>query len=262
MKSIGIIGAGNMGGAIATALSEKDFDLIVSNRSEAKLEVFKKYKKTKTTLSNEEVVKNSEYIILAVKPNMYRDVIENIKEFITEDKVLISIAAGFSLNELENMLSNRKIVMTMPNTPAMVGEGMSAICPNSKVKNEEVEDVLKIFSSFGKASILEESQFNAFAGACGCLPAYVYMFIESVADAAVLNGMKRKDAYEFVSQSVLGSAKMVLETKKHPGELKDMVTSPGGTTIEGVKVLEDRGFRGDVIDAIDAAVKKGMNMGK
>lgn len=262
MEKIGIIGAGNMGGAIATALSKNNLDLIISNRSEEKLEIFKKYKNTKITTVNIEVVKNSKYIILAVKPNMYKNVIEEIKEDFTEDKILISIAAGFSIKSLEEILPNRKIVMTMPNTPAMVEEGMSAICPNTLVSKEEIEGVLEIFNTFGRASVIEEGQFSAFAGAVGCLPAYVYMFIESVADAAVLNGMKRQDAYEFVSQTVLGSAKMVLETKKHPGELKDMVTSPGGTTIVGVKALEDGAFRGTVIDAIDMAVKKGLDMGK
>lgn len=262
MEKIGIIGVGNMGGAIAKALSENNYKLNISNRSEEKLEVFKKYKNTTTTSSNEEVVNNSKYIILAVKPNMYKNVIDSLKEFITEDKVFISIAAGFSLEDLEDMLPERKIVMTMPNTPVMVNEGMSALCPNSLVKEEEIKDIIEIFSSFGRAAVIEEGHFGAFAGACGCLPAYVYMFIEAAADAAVLNGMKRNDAYEFISQSVLGSAKMVLETKKHPGELKDMVTSPGGTTIEGVKVLEENSFRGAVTDAIDAAVKKGMNMGK
>lgn len=262
MEKIGIIGAGNMGGAIATALSKNNLDLIISNRSKEKLEIFKKYKNTKITTVNSDVVKNSKYIILAVKPNMYKNVIEEIKEDFTEDKILISIAAGFSIKSLEEILPNRKIVMTMPNTPAMVEEGMSAICPNTLVNKEEIEGVLEIFNTFGRASVIEEGQFPAFAGAVGCLPAYVYMFIEAVADAAVLNGMKRQDAYEFVSQTVLGSAKMVLETKKHPGELKDMVTSPGGTTIVGVKALEDGAFRGTVIDAIDMAVKKGLDMGK
>lgn len=262
MNKIGIIGAGNMGGAIATALCENSIELTISNRSLDKLEKFKDYKNTKITKDNLEVVKNSKYIILAVKPNMYKSVIDEIKNEMTEDKVLISIAAGFSIKALEELLENRKIIMTMPNTPAMVEEAMTAICPNTLVSKDEVDEVVEIFNIFGRGAIIEESQFAAFAGACGCLPAYVYMFIESVADAAVLNGMKRADAYEFVSQTVLGSAKMVIETKKHPGELKDMVTSPGGTTIAGVQSLENHGFRGTIIDAIDCAVKKSMNMGK
>lgn len=150
--------------------------------------------------------------------------------------------------------------MTMPNTPALIQEGMSAICPNENVTDEEIQEVLEIFNSFGRASILEESQFDSFQAACSCLPAYVYMFIEAVSDGAVLHGMKRKDSYEFIAQAVMGSAKMILETKKHPGELKDMVTSPGGTTIEGLKVLEESGFRGKIIDAISAAVEKSRGM--
>lgn len=262
MKKIGIIGVGNMGGAIATALCKNKYDLILSNHSKKNLEKFEDFENVKTTTSNIEVVKEAHYIILAVKPNMYKKVIDEIKEFLSEDKVFISIAAGFTIKSLEELLPSRKIVMTMPNTPAMVEEATTAICPNSLIEEKEVKDVVEIFSSFGIAQVLDEMYFPAFSGSCGCLPAYVYMFIEASADAAVLNGMKRQDAYKFIAQSVMGSAKMVLETNKHPGELKDMVTSPGGTTIEGVRALEDKGFRSSVMAAIDASVKKSMNMGK
>lgn len=262
MKKIGIIGVGNMGGAIATALCKNKYDLILSNHSKKNLEKFENFENIKTTTSNIEVAKESDYIILAVKPNIYEKVINEIKEYLTSDKVFISIAAGFSIKSLEEMLPNRKIVMTMPNTPAMVEEAITAICPNSLIDEKEIQDIVEIFSSFGIAQVLDEMYFPAFSGSCGCLPAYVYMFIEAASDAAVLNGMKRADAYKFIAQSVLGSAKMLLETNLHPGELKDMVTSPGGTTIEGVKALEDNGFRSAIISAIDASVKKSKNMGK
>ncbi|MBP2024499.1 pyrroline-5-carboxylate reductase [Peptoniphilus stercorisuis] len=262
MKKIGIIGVGNMGGAIATALCKNKYDLILSNHSKKNLEKFENFENIKTTTSNIEVAKESDYIILAVKPNIYEKVINEINEYLTSDKVFISIAAGFSIKSLEEMLPNRKIVMTMPNTPAMVEEAITAICPNSLIDEKEIQDIVEIFSSFGIAQVLDEMYFPAFSGSCGCLPAYVYMFIEAASDAAVLNGMKRADAYKFIAQSVLGSAKMLLETNLHPGELKDMVTSPGGTTIEGVKALEDNGFRSAIISAIDASVKKSKNMGK
>ena len=260
MEKIGIIGAGNMGGAIATALCEKGKNIVIANRSTEKLEKYRKYPNAEIAADNIDAVKKAKYIILAVKPDMYKKVIDEIKNAFTEDKIFISIAAGFTVEKLEELLPERKIFMTMPNTPAMVGEGMSAIVPNSLTDKKDQEAVLEIFSSFGRGAIIEQKQFNAFAASCGCLPAYVYMFIEAVADAAVLNGMKRNDAYEFIAQTVLGSAKMVLETGKHPGELKDMVTSPGGTTIEGVKSLEISGFRGSIIEAVNAAAVKGKNM--
>lgn len=260
MEKIGIIGVGNMGGAIATSLCEKGKKLVITNRSSNKLEKYRKYENAEIVNNNKEVVEKSKYIILAVKPNMYKNVIEEIKDYFTEDKIFISIAAGFTVEKLEKYLPLRKIFMTMPNTPVMAGEGMCAIVPNKLCTEEDRKEIISIFNEFGRCSLIEEKEFNAFAAACGCLPAYVYMFIEAAADSAVLNGMNRKDAYNAIAQTVLGSAKMVLKTGKHPGELKDMVTSPGGTTIEGVKYLEENGFRGSIIGAINAAADKGKNM--
>jgi pyrroline-5-carboxylate reductase len=253
---VGIIGIGSMGSIIAHALYEKNYDLILSKRGKNLKEFEGKNLEIETNI---ELAKKSDFIILAVKPHIYPLVIEEIKDYI-KDQVIISIAAGQSLGGLEEMIGDKKIVMTMPNTPAKVGLGMSAVCPNKNVGEKEVDQVLEIFRSFGKAALVEEGQFDGFGAAVGCLPAYVFMFIEAVADAAVLSGIKRDQAYEFVSQTVLGSAKMVLETKDHPGVLKDMVTSPGGTTIEGVKVLEEKAFRGALMDAINAAFEKSKNM--
>lgn len=260
MDRIGIIGTGNMGSAIAEGLIAKNREIIVSDANEENLKYLAKFENVLTTTNNLEVVEKSKYVILAVKPNIYPRVIDEIKNYLGDEKIVITIAAGQNLKKLNDQMPNKKIVMTMPNTPALVQEGMSAICPNENVSKEEVEEVLEIFNSFGRASLIEEYQFDSFQAACSCLPAYVYMFIEAVSDGAVLHGMKRQDSYEFIAQAVMGTAKMVLETKKHPGELKDMVTSPGGTTIEGLKVLEESGFRGAIIDAISAAVEKSKNM--
>ncbi|SHH35885.1 pyrroline-5-carboxylate reductase [Anaerosphaera aminiphila DSM 21120] len=260
MNRVGIVGIGNMGGAIAHGLINNKEEIIVSDGSAEKLSEYKSFSNVQIAKDNIDLVEKSKIIILAVKPNLYKTVIDEIKNEFSEDKILISIAPGFTIEKLENLLPNRKIAMIMPNTPALVYESMSAICPNTLLTEGEIEEVKKIFNLIGKVAILEEEYFPAFSGTCGCLPAYVYMFIEAAADGAVLNGMKRFDAYEFIAQSVLGSAKMVLETKKHPGELKDMVTSPGGTTIEGLKVLEEKGFRGSIIDAINATVEKSKNM--
>jgi len=148
----------------------------------------------------------------------------------------------------------------MPNTPALVGEGMSAVSVNSLVNEENTNSVMTILKSFGKAEIVPENLMDTVTGVSGSSPAYVFMLIEAMADAAVLGGMPRNQAYTFASQAVLGSAKMVLELPNHPGELKDMVCSPGGTTIEAVKVLENDGFRSSVMNAIDACIKKSKSM--
>lgn len=150
----------------------------------------------------------------------------------------------------------------MPNTPALVNEGMSALCPNKNIEDEELKIVKDIFDSFGKSEVVGEYLIDAVIGVSGSSPAYVFMFIEAMADAAVMAGMPRKQAYNFAAQSVLGSAKMVLESGKHPGELKDMVCSPAGTTIDAVKVLENEGMRSAVINAVCACVEKSREMSK
>ena len=148
----------------------------------------------------------------------------------------------------------------MPNTPALVGEGITAVCPNEQVTDKELTQVCEVLESFGKAEVIKESMMDAVIAVSGSSPAYVFMFIEAMADAAVAEGMPRAQAYQFAAQSVLGSAKMVLETGKHPGELKDMVCSPAGTTIEAVRVLEQTGFRGSVMECMKACADKSRNM--
>ena len=164
---------------------------------------------------------------------------------------------------MEDILQNKyKIVRAMPNTPSLVGEGMSSLCCNDRVTEDEILSVKNIFESFGKAEILPEYLIHSVIGASGSAPAYVFMMIEAMADGAVLGGMPREKAYKFAAQALLGSAKMVLETGKHPGELKDMVCSPGGTTIEAVKALEQNGFRAAVIDAMEKCMNKSKDMEK
>ena len=148
----------------------------------------------------------------------------------------------------------------MPNTPALVGEGMTAACPNDAVTEEEKNYALELLSSFGKVEIVPEHLIDAVVAVSGSSPAYIFMFIEAMADGAVAEGMPRPQAYQFAAQAVLGSAKMVLETGKHPGELKDMVCSPAGSTIEGVRILEQNGFRSAVFEALNGAAEKGKKM--
>ncbi|WP_040398042.1 pyrroline-5-carboxylate reductase [Anaerococcus senegalensis] len=253
---IGVIGIGNMGSAISKGLLGKN-ELFLSNRG-SNLEFFKD--KDVSIMENREVVKNSNYIILAVKPNYYKEVIDEIKDLL-QNKVFISIAAGFSLEKLEKLLgSDKKIVMTMPNTPASVGCGMSILCPNSNINEEEFSNVLEIFSSFGKAIKIDQNQFDAASVVNGCLPAFVDLFVESLSDGAVLCGLKRDISYKLIAQTIIGSIKLMQDSKDHPGLLKDKVTSPKGTTIEGVKALEENNFRASLIKAVEASFNKSKNM--
>ena len=178
-----------------------------------------------------------------------------------ERKIIVSIAPGKTLDWLFGQFGKKvKLVRCMPNTPALVGEGMTGVCSNEAVTEGELEMVLRILESCGRAEVLPERLMDAVVSVSGSSPAYVFLFIEAMADAAVADGMPRAQAYRFAAQAVLGSAKLVLETGKHPGELKDMVCSPGGTTIEAVRVLEEKGMRSAVMEAMKACTAKGRQM--
>ncbi|MGN0132229.1 MAG: pyrroline-5-carboxylate reductase [Lachnospiraceae bacterium] len=209
--------------------------------------------------SNREVAGNADVLILSVKPQMYEKVIGEIKDAVKKETIIISIAPGKTiawLSELFGFEADGKLVRCMPNTPALVGEGCTGVCFGQGVSVDEKEKVMRILNSFGKAFEISEHLMDTVVGVSGSSPAYVFLFIEAMADAAVADGMPRKQAYEFAAQAVYGSAKMVLETGRHPAELKDMVCSPGGTTIEAVRVLEEKGFRSAVIEAQKACVAK------
>ena len=264
-ETIGFIGAGNMGSAIIGGILKANFllpgQLIASAHTAATLAKLEQTYGIHTTQLNEEVARKSDLLFLAVKPNKFAEILPSIKASLQPDSVIVSIAAGQSLSAIEELLgSDKKIIRTMPNTPALVGEAMSAICANDNVTDEEVSYVKELFECFGKAEIVPESMIDAVIGVSGSSPAYVYLFIEAMADAAVADGMPRAMAYQFAAQSVLGAAKMVLETGKHPGELKDAVCSPGGTTIEAVAALEAGGLRDTVISAQRACVQKSKKM--
>lgn len=208
-----------------------------------------------------DLIEEAQTIVLSVKPQILPSVLKEVGEKIAKEKLIISIAAGITLDRLEGMLTKEhKIVRVMPNTPALVGAGMAGICTNLNVSEEEKQETLEIFRSFGEAEIIPEKLIDAVVGVSGSSPAYVYMFIEALADGAVMEGMPRAQAYTFAAQAVLGSAKMVLDTKRHPGELKDMVCSPAGTTIDAVKALEENGFRATVMEAVHVAAEKNRNM--
>ena len=256
MMKLGFIGTGNMAGAIMGGIIKNQIfrpeEIIGADISEAGREKTKEAYGIEVTGDNRKAA-DSEVLILSVKPQYYADAIAAIKDCVRDDQLIITIAPGKTLAWLEEQFGKPvKIVRTMPNTPALVGEGMTAACVNQYVTEEEKAYALKILSSFGKVELVPEHLIDAVVAVSGSAPAYVFMFIEAMADAAVAEGMPRAQAYEFAAQAVYGSAKMVLETGKHPGELKDMVCSPAGTTIEAVRVLEEKGLRSAVIEAMRA----------
>ncbi len=258
---IGFIGAGNMASAmisgIITSKKAKASDILVSDSMATQLKALNKKYNVSTFLDNTEVAKNADIIFIAVKPHLYKIVLNEISSNLNKSKVIISIAPGKTLKELESWIfPSAKIIRTMPNTPSMVLEGMTAVCKNEFVLEEEFNKVIDILNGFSKTEIITENLFDAVAAVSGSSPAYVYMFIEAMADGAVLHGMSRASAYKFAAQAVLGSAKMVLETGEHPGKLKDNVCSPGGSTIEAVKVLEEMGMRAAIINAMKACHDK------
>lgn len=264
-KTVGFIGFGNMakamaGGMILGGVADKK-NIIVSASTDKTLKNAQDTYGINVTMDNKEVAKKSDILFLAVKPNVYHLVINEIKDCISPDTLIVTIAAGQTIEDVEKMFGKEiRLIRTMPNTPAMVMEGMSLICPGENAALEDLEDVLRIFNSFGKCEVVEEALIDTAGSLSGCGPAFVYVFIEALADAAVESGVKREMAYKLASQMVMGSAKMVLETKEHPGKLKDNVCSPGGTTIKGVNALEYSGFRGNVIDALLSSIEKSKEM--
>lgn len=262
---IGFIGCGNMATAMIRGILDsgraQHAEIMASAHSDQTKKKIRQELKIRAAESNREVVAFADVVFLAVKPQYYEEVIAEIKEEIRKEQMIVTIAPGKTLSWLaERMGSDVKIIRTMPNTPAMVKEGMMGMCGNELVTEEDLQRVKTICESFGKAEVIPESLIDVVVGVSGSSPAYVFMFIEAMADAAVADGMPRAQAYKFAAQAVLGSAKMVLETGKHPGELKDMVCSPGGTTIEAVRVLEEKGMRSAVIEASKACVKKGREL--
>lgn len=263
---IGFIGNGNMGRAILGGILSNGIavakNIIISDVDANGLKLVDGKYGVMTTSDNREVASKSEILFLSVKPNIVYKVIDEIKDCISENTLIISIAAGQSIAKLEEAFGKEiRLIRVMPNTPALVGEGMAALSPNENVTDEENETALRIFNSFGKAEIVPEYMMDAVTAVSGSSPAYVFMFIEAMADAAVMGGMPRAQAYTFAAQAVLGSAKMVLDTGKHPAELKDMVCSPAGTTIDAVGVLEEEGFRNSVIKAMTACMEKSKKLG-
>jgi pyrroline-5-carboxylate reductase len=262
---LAIIGAGNMASALAGGILENGvlpaIDMTMTDLDKEKLSSFAQ-RGVNTMTSNVDAAKSADVVLLAVKPNIYPIVLKELaaleeKPCDKEKRIYVTIAPGITIRQVKEMLGyDAKVIRTMPNTPAMVGEGMTALCYEAPVSGTEYKNVEKLFRAVGRVQLLDEKLLNSVIGISGSSPAYVYMMIEAMADAGVRDGLPRTVAYQMAAQSVLGTAKMVLETGRHPAELKDMVCSPGGTTIEAVRVLEEKGFRSSLIEAMIACNKR------
>jgi pyrroline-5-carboxylate reductase len=212
-------------------------------------------------VSYSEVVEKSKVIVMAVKPQILKAVITEVKPKLTKDHLLVSIAAGITMSSLQEWGGDVRVVRVIPNTPSLVGEGVAAISGGPSSTQGDVDLVKALFDSVGKTVVVEEKLLNAVTGVSGSGPAYVYIAIEAMADGGVAAGLPRSVALSLAAQTFLGSAKMVLETKRHPGQLKDEVASPAGTTIAGLHELEKAGFRSAWMNAVVAAAKRGEQLG-
>lgn len=264
MLKIGFIGTGNMGGALARAASKNPENaLLLANRHPEKAQ--KLIDEVGGTLAdNVSVAAEAKYIFLGVKPQMMGDMLSSIKTALAEREnrfVLVSMAAGTTIEKIRALLgADYPVIRIMPNTPAAIGEGMILYACSENVSVEEEAEFVCAMSESGRFSKLAEHLIDAGSSVSGCGPAFVDLFIEALADGGVACGLPRKQAIEFAAQMVAGSAKLVLESGKHPGQLKDEVCSPGGTTIQGVRKLEEGGFRAAVMNAVIAAYEKNFNL--
>ncbi len=265
-RKIGWIGLGNMASAMIGGMLQKKIaspeNIIGCARTDATKERIREKFGITVAQDNAQVAAQADILFLAVKPLCLPEVAEEIRGALRPETLIVSIAAGKTLDDLREALGGeeRKLIRCMPNTPAQVLEGCTGVCAAAGVTQEEQEEILSLLRSFGRAELVPERLMDVVVGVSGSSPAYVFLLIEAMADEAVAEGMPRAQAYRFAAQAVLGSAKLVLETGMHPGALKDMVCSPGGTTMQAVKVLEEKGLRGAVMDAMEACISKSREL--
>ncbi|WP_312248803.1 pyrroline-5-carboxylate reductase [Streptococcus parasuis] len=258
---IGFIGLGNMGAALAQAVSQQaDTQLLLSNHNPVKAHALQE-KVGGQLFSNGEIAEQAEVIFLGVKPHLIQSVLSGLQDQISQNPsaIWISMAAGVTLNSLEEFVSADKLIRIMPNTPVAIGQGMTTY----SVVNQELAPLLEqILEKTGKVQQVPEKLIDAATAIAGCGPAFVYLMIEALTDAGVQNGLTAEDAKILSAQTLAGTAQMVLYSDKHPAQLRQEVTSPGGSTIAGVVALEKEGFRDAVIKAVAAALKKTRKLGK
>lgn len=260
-KKIGFIGAGNMSTTIIRGLIENFKDLnkqiYISNRSKEKAESLSKEIFINYCESNIDLVNSCDVIFLAIKPYVYESVLKEISSYVGKDKLIISLAAGVTMDKVSSYFTHPiKLIRIMPNVAVNVGEGMIALSINENISIEERDFIVDLLSSVGRVDKIEENMMDAVTTISGCGPAFIAMFVEALADGSVLHGMPRDKAYIYAAQTLVGTGKMMLENGMHPGQIKDMVSSPKGITIEGVYALEKRGFRNILMETVEACYKK------
>lgn len=266
MSKIGFIGAGNMAEALIRGLITSGLynrkDILISDISKQRESLISNNYSVTRCKKNSELAEKSDIIVLSVKPNNIGSVVKEISSVISARNILISIAAGIPTSSIKKALQkNVKLVRVMPNTPALVLEGASALFFSDRMSNVDKKKVKKIFDAIGRAYEIEkESLMDGITALSGSGPAFVSLFIEAMADAGVKTGLPRQLALSLASQTVLGTAKMIIEENIHPAVLKDRVSSPAGTTIEGLNQLELNGFRGTVISAVEAAAERSREL--
>ena len=260
-KKIGFIGAGNISSTIISGLIDNfphiNSKIYVTNRSIEKGEGLGNHFSINYLKGNIELVQTCDIIFLGIKPNIYETVLTEIGPYISREKLIISIAAGITIGDIQNYFNQpQKILRIMPNIAVTVGVGMIAMSASPQVTEIELNLAITLLQSIGRVDLIDETMMNVVTGISGCSPAFISLFVEALADGGVLQGMPREKAYQYIAQTLIGTGKMILEKNIHPGALKDLVTSPGGVAIEGVYALEKLGFRSIVIEALEACMEK------
>jgi pyrroline-5-carboxylate reductase len=267
-KKLCFIGCGNMGEALVSGLvqsgSARPADIMCTDVREDRLEELRTRYGVRTSTRNPEAVAESEVVVYAVKPQLMAEVLKETADQLDMSKVVISIAAGVPLRAIESLLHKElRLIRVMPNIAAMVKESATALSAGKHARKEDIELAMAIFNSVGKAVFLRENYLmDAITGLSGSGPAYIFIIVDALADAGVKMGLARKDAQYLAAQTVLGAAKMLMETREHPGQLKDRVTSPGGTAIAGIHTLEKGGLRTTLINAVEAATHRSKELGE
>ena len=267
-KTLCFIGSGNMGEALVSGLvlsgSARPGNIICTDPREERLDELRTRYGVKTSTDNLAAVRASEIVIYAVKPQLMAEVLKETAELLDMSKLVVSIAAGVPLRAIESLLQKElRLIRVMPNIAASVKESATALSAGKHARREDVELALSIFNSVGKTVFLRENYLmDAITGLSGSGPAYIFIIVDALADAGVKMGLSRKDAQYLAAQTVMGAAKMLMETGEHPGQLKDRVTSPGGTAIAGIHTLEKGGLRTTLINAVEAATLRSKELGE
>lgn len=262
MKQVGIIGVGNMGGALLECIVKSGYSVIAYDKNESKKTRIKASGGI-SAIDENEVASSADLLIIAVKPKDIDTLLDRIYTVLNKDCIIVSIAAGVGFEQIYNIVgTNAKVALAMPNMPAIISKGVSGLVFGENLIQDEKKYVSDVFSCCGTAVEIKSEQLPAFVGIAGSLPAYVFMMVEAIADAGVAEGIDRATALKVASAAVAGSAAMISDTNTHPALLKDSICSPLGTTVEAVFQLEKLGFRSAVIEAVRAAAKKTRRMGR